>query len=314
MASYFFNNANAPTKILFSVFIVLSSLFIFSILALILAMPLFGLSLSELMSLYPDLTNSSNVGLLKYFQIVQSIGVFVVPPFILAYFFGKGPKTYLHFSPKYAKGSGLLVLILMIIILPLINLLAEMNASLSLPEFLDPMEKWMKQMEDSAERLTEMFLTTHSAKDFLVNFIMIAILPALGEELMFRGIVQRLFREWTKNAHWAIFIAAFLFSAIHLQFYGFLPRLLLGMLFGYLYVWSSSIWLPILAHFINNAMAVILYTIFSSQQIEKSIDSLGTSQNMIILSFFSLILTIFIIRTIYQKEQITSDKGNSLSV
>ena len=84
-----------------------------------------------------------------------------------------------------------------------------------------------------------------------------AILPAIGEELLFRGVFQRLLTEWTRNIHWGIILAALLFSFFHFEFYGFLPRFLLGVFFGYLFVWTSSIWVPILAHFTNNFIIVV---------------------------------------------------------
>jgi hypothetical protein len=86
-------------------------------------------------------------------------------------------------------------------------------------------------------------------------------LPAIGEELLFRGVLQKLIQKMTGSSHWAIWITATLFSALHLQFFGFLPRLLLGALFGYLLEWTGTLWLPILAHFINNASGVIVFFI-----------------------------------------------------
>ena len=99
----------------------------------------------------------------------------------------------------------------------------------------------MKNAEEEATKLREAFLNINSAFQFVIVFFMVAILPAIGEELLFRGVAQRLFSEWTKNVHWGIFISAFLFSALHMQFYGFVPRLLLGMMFSYMLEWSGSL-------------------------------------------------------------------------
>ena len=108
--------------------------------------------------------------------------------------------------------------------------------------------------------------------------MLIAILPALGEELFFRGIVQRIFISWTKNPLLGIIIGAFLFSFMHLQFYGFIPRFYLGIIFGLIYFWSGSIWLPILAHFLNNAAAVIILFIYGHETVGKDIDTIGTQE------------------------------------
>jgi len=114
-------------------------------------------------------------------------------------------------------------------------------------------------MENDAAMLTNKLLSGVSWKDFMVNMLMIAIIPAVGEEFLFRGIVQKIFYEWTRRPHLAIFISAILFSTVHMQFFGFIPRMLLGVLFGYFFYWSGNIWLSVLAHFLNNAIAIILH-------------------------------------------------------
>jgi len=117
---------------------------------------------------------------------------------------------------------------------------------------------------------------------------MIALLPAIGEELLFRGVIQRIFIRWTKNSHWGIWIAAILFSALHMQFYGFIPRLLLGALFGYLLVWSGSMWLPIAAHFVNNAVAVIGMYMIDKGTINPEFEEIGSTGDSIYLSVISI--------------------------
>ena len=102
-------------------------------------------------------------------------------------------------------------------------------------------EKWMKDAEESAAEITKAFLDVKTIPGLVFNVFMIAFLPAVGEELLFRGIIQRIFTDMTKSHHWGIWISAILFSAMHFQFYGFVPRVLLGALFGYLLVWSGSI-------------------------------------------------------------------------
>ena len=127
-------------------------------------------------------------------------------------------------------------ILIMFAVVPIINLLMVFNEQLHLPEGLSFIEEWMKESEAQAARLTEVFLVMDTPQELFYNLLIIAILPAIGEEFLFRGILQRLFHELTKNIHVTIFITAALFSAIHMQFYGFLPRMLLGVMFGYLYV------------------------------------------------------------------------------
>jgi uncharacterized protein len=131
---------------------------------------------------------------------------------------------------------------------------------------------------------------------------MIAILPAIGEELMFRGVIQRIFTNWTKNYHWGIWISAFLFSAMHMQFYGFLPRMLLGGMFGYLLVWSGTMWVPILAHFVNNTMGVLGYYLIDKGTITKDIEEWGTGTEQIPLLIFSIVLSGLLLFLIYRNQ------------
>ncbi|OFY55384.1 MAG: hypothetical protein A2Y87_12645 [Bacteroidetes bacterium RBG_13_46_8] len=136
--------------------------------------------------------------------------------------------------------------------IPAINFAAGINARIDLPESMELIESKMETLRNDYNYLTDLFINTGSVTDFLVNIIVMAILPAVGEELLFRGVFQRLFAEWTHSIHWGIFFSALIFSFFHFEFYGFLPRFLLGAFFGYLFAWTSSIWIPILAHFANN--------------------------------------------------------------
>ncbi len=140
---------------------------------------------------------------------------------------------------------------------------------------------------------------------FLVNLLMIAILPAIGEEFFFRGILQRLFSEWFKNIHVAIFITAFIFSAIHFQFFGFFPRFLLGLYLGYLFYWSGNLWIPIVVHFINNALVVILAYISANGYADIDYETFGSTNNTLILLLTTVLISalIFILFHLGKKVQ-----------
>ena len=140
---------------------------------------------------------------------------------------------------------------------PVINLLGLLNKQMELPAFMAPIEEWMRAQETLAEQLTTILLSSDSVWVILANLIVIAVTAGITEEFLFRGALQRVIGKWTSNPHTIIWIAAILFSAFHLQFYGFLPRMILGAYFGYLLYWSKSIWIPVFAHFVNNAFAVI---------------------------------------------------------
>ncbi|MFY0594070.1 CPBP family intramembrane glutamic endopeptidase [Roseivirga sp.] len=133
----------------------------------------------------------------------------------------------------------------------------EWNANIHFPEFMSGFEDWARDLEDQLAETTEKFTTFNNFTQFLFGFVVIAVLPGIGEEFLFRGVLQNSLHRWTKNAHVAIWVSAFIFGAIHLQFYGLVPRMMLGAVFGYLYLWSGNIWYPIISHIANNGFAVI---------------------------------------------------------
>ena len=138
------------------------------------------------------------------------------------------------------------------------SVINEWNNGIELPEFMSNAEVWMHQLEDRSREMTEYLTFFDTPGHFIAVFIIMGILPAIGEELAFRGYLQGELYAATGNIHTAIWTSAILFSAIHLQFLGFFPRMLLGAIFGYLYVWSGNLWYPIIGHFIQNGLQVIL--------------------------------------------------------
>ena len=236
---------------------------------------------------------------LKWVQLIQTAALFLLPPFLMAFLWTKQPLEWLKLKSE-TRGYGLWAIFLMLMALPAINLVGYFNQQMSLPAFLEPLEQWMKTAEANAAHLTEQFLSVTTFDGLIINILLMALLPAVAEELTFRGVLQRLIQTQTneainregKRVHLAIWCSAILFSAIHMQFYGFLPRMLMGALFGYALVWTGSLWIPILMHFTNNAMAVILYflAIRSGWDMDK-VDTIGTNDTLW-LGVVSLVLTI----------------------
>ena len=270
----------------------------------------FGVNPSQLGAAMQDLSNPNTISLLKFIQILQAIGVFILPPFIVAWFLHPNPRQFLHFQIRPDLISIIFVVAIVMVSNPLINWLTEINSKLSFPSWLKAIEIWMQNSENQANQITEAFLSTTSVSSLLINLGMVAILPAIGEELLFRGIVQQLFKKILKNAHIAIWVSAIIFSAVHLQFYGFLPRMLLGAMFGYMLEWSGTIWLPILAHFVNNATAVIGYFLMHKEVIGNQIEKAGTSTDeSSYLAAISLTLLIFFFRALYLKRIKQNDEN-----
>ena len=245
-----------------------------------------------------------SVSALKWVQFFQSTAMFLLPPLCMAYLWSEQPLRWLRvYSSPLLEGKGIRlgfgVVVLMLVALPAINLLGDINKQMTLPAFLESLEQWMKTSEESAKVLTEQFMQATTFGGLIINLLLMAVLPALGEELTFRGVLQRLFQgskvsefQGSRVPHLAIWCSAILFSAIHLQFYGFVPRMLMGALFGYALVWTGTIWVPILMHFTNNAAAVILYFISLRMGLDiEKVDAIGTGDTLW-LGVVSMVITI----------------------
>lgn len=197
------------------------------------------------------------VGALKILLTAQQIGLFLTPALLLGITEGKMPQ-YFYGLKKPNLNLILLVLLLMACSMPLMSWINEANQKMVLPDFLKGVEQWMRKMEDEGAKTTAALLKMKSIVDFVITLIIVAVVPAVCEEFLFRGGLQRTFMRWVKNPHVAIWVSAIIFSSIHFQFYGFFPRLLLGAAFGYIYFWTGSLWYTIFAHFLNNGFAVAI--------------------------------------------------------
>lgn len=218
-------------------------------------------------ALSADFTNPDGLNSIRILQSFQTIGLFIFPAVLLAFLHTKQPFAFLGFN-RVSLRYLLLSVAFMFIALPGINFLASLNA-------LIPMPQWAMDLEQKALEITEALLTTKSFTIFLSNIFVVAVLPALGEELFFRGVMQPFVSKIVKNSFLGIFITAFVFSAIHFQFQGFIPRLALGMMFGYLYLWSGSLWVPMAVHFVNNASATTIFYLIGKDKLPANTESIG---------------------------------------
>lgn len=298
-----FANASHFTKLLFSAFIILVSFLFFLFIGTLLLIPLFNVDPLQISDALTNFDDPRNIRILKYLQILQSFGIFVIPSFILAFLFSTNIFQYLHLNHKPITISIFGVILITILALPLINFVAYWNSQMSLPDFFASIENWMKEKEETAKTITDIFLSVDSVQGYLLNLFMIAILAGIGEELLFRGIFQKLFIDWTKNHHIGIIITSILFSAVHFQFYGFIPRLMIGLFFGYLYVWSRTLWLPIIAHTVNNGIAVSAYYFYGKDFVEKDIDKIGMEQGGIFIVISSTMLVALLTLMVYRTEK-----------
>jgi hypothetical protein len=207
-----------------------------------------------------DLSSTKSVNILKITHFFSAIGTFISPIVLYGYL----TNFNFGFTKKISRQSILLVIALMVLIIPLISFVLEWNMKIEFPQ-------WLSGFNTNSEPILIAFLNMSSPLDLIVNLIIMAIIPAIGEELCFRGFLQNSLISFVKNQHIAVLITSFLFSAIHFHLGGFVPRFMLGILLGYMFLWSGSLWIPILAHFTNNAIAVMIsYPSFQSYDIIQS--------------------------------------------
>ena len=247
---------------------------------------------------------------LKWLQFIQTTATFLIPPILCAWLWDEEHKPFrwLRMDVPVQWQNILLAVVIMVCAVPGINLLADLNSRVELPKSLEFIEQILKAQEEAAAALTERFLQADNIGGLLINIGLMALLPALSEELSFRGTLQQIIykdqsgKVQSTKVHLAIWITAFIFSAIHMQFYGFVPRMLLGAMFGYVFVWSGSLWVPITMHFVNNGLAVLVYYLMRESENTKNIaDTLGAGDTwylgVVSILITSLGLLIFYRRT-----------------
>lgn len=248
-----------------------------------------------------DYTNPQIVQVNRVLLMFQHLGMFVVPAVVFGILVSTNWKKYLGLnSMKLAFIIG--SILVMISALPLINALSWINLQVKLPEFMSGLENILGGMEDGASDLTQAITQTDNTGIFLFNIFVVALLPAIGEEMIFRGALMPILIKWTGKKHSGVWISAALFSAMHMQFYGFLPRLMLGALLGYLFLWSRSLWAPIIAHFTNNALAVFLLFMIGKGKISEELDSFAPTGSDLVLLVLSIALVGGILYGFYRNQ------------
>lgn len=211
-----------------------------------------GFGLEELINSLADNNTLQNRNLVRFANLAIHLMSFTLPCLLLAFFVRRSKwYEYLSLDKVINSKTVLLSVLLILVAMPFTSLTYWINMQIPLPE-------WAQTIEEDATAMINALLTMDSPMELVLNLLIIALVPAIGEELLFRGIFQKVLSSTLKNEHVAIWITAFLFSMMHMQFEGFIPRFLLGAILGYLFSWSRSLWLPIIAHFFFNGVQVLL--------------------------------------------------------
>ena len=249
----------------------------------------------------PELLNSPEktgvMNSLRTMQVLQSLGTFILPYAVYALLVSGSIFAYagLHKTP------GVFLILMsaagMICLVPFVNFVATCNEQLPFP-------KWVIDSEKQAAALTKAFLQMPDIGSLFLSFLIVAVLPAIGEECIFRGALQPSFIRLFRNHHAGIWLTAIVFSAVHMQFMGFFPRMLLGALFGYWYHWSGTLWTSITGHLMNNGFAVLLSFAIQHAGLPVSADTLGASTSDLWLVGVGLIGAVLAIIAFYRNREI----------
>lgn len=236
---------------------------------------------------------------------LQAVFAFMVPSYIIAriesrYAFA---QLSLNKAPTLKSLSG--VIIGFMVAMPAYNVIIDWNANMHFPESMSALESAMRHAEDAAAAMSETILADSSILGLITGILVVGIITGIGEELFFRAGLQRLLGE-RMSKHVAIWTAAIIFSIMHFQFFGFVPRMLLGAYFGYLYVWTGTIWVPIFAHAFNNSLVVVMSWLQARGVEVTEIEQIGINgDGWPWLAMVSVVLTIlfFYYRNIFFKQR-----------
>lgn len=286
------NNSKSPlAAVLRFTLIWIFCFFTFNLIGAYLAAYLLGVEANNLD--LAALATDENIWVLKIMQITISGGSFLLPPLVYVFTQKESITKYFGFRKPFSFELLLSTVMIFIFSGPVVYWLLQINQSLVLPEYLSGLEQYLQSMEEGSGDMLLKLLSMNSVGQLLINLFMIALLPGVGEELLFRGVLQKLLGKFYKNPHLGIIGAAMIFSFIHFQFYGFLPRMALGVLFGYLYFWSGNLLYPIIGHILHNGAQVLMVYSLGSDFSEQELESVGQYSPYVIM-----ITTVFLLITL----------------
>jgi membrane protease YdiL (CAAX protease family) len=272
-----FINYSPAVKLILLLILSIASLSAFLFIASVIVRALWGFNFIDDPTVLENFDDPFVVDANRLMIVFQHIGLFIFPSILFLKLSTEKPKEFIYWRNNISLLISIAVIVLLLSFMPLVNLFIGLNESMVFPEFMAGIEATFRSMEDSAQALTEALIKMDDLSDFLYLTLLVAILPAIGEELMFRGVIQRLLSVQFNNYHWGVWGSAFLFSAMHFQFYGFLPRMLLGALFGYMLVYTGSIIYPMIAHFFNNFASLIIAYLIQQGKIPEVVDTVGAN-------------------------------------
>ena len=224
--------------------------------------------------------------------LIQDLFVFILPAVVTALLMTRLPARFLFLDVVPRLWPVLLSVATLFAALPCMNRVIEWNEGITFPESLHAVETALRQAETTAQEFVNGILQGASPASLIVSICIVGLLAALAEELFFRGALLRLFLQARLNHHVAIWVVAFIFSLLHFQFFGFVPRMLLGAYFGYLVWWTRCLWIPVIVHAVNNSTVVVAQWAGVNNGAESVVNTIGGADTHWMVLAGSLVLTV----------------------
>ena len=226
----------------------------------------------------------STPAIMRISAVLQDVFMFILPAIVTAVFVTRLPAQFLCIDKKPRWGAALAACVILLLSVPAMNALVAWNEGLKLPESMAAWEESMRQAEEAAQAAVSVLIGGKSIGSLVVSILIVGVFAGFSEEIFFRGAFQRLLSTSGVNAQAAVWIVAFVFSATHLQFYGFFGRLLLGAYFGYLLIWTRNLWIPIIVHIFNNTVYIVGEYITMNSDNAVEINSFGSDKIALIIA------------------------------
>lgn len=300
----YFANTNPMVQLLMLLIMVVVFLFVGSFVSF-LFLPLFsqGTDLTEAL-----LTMNDNISFMRFMQALSQVFCMLLPALLFAFMFHSDVVDF--FKLRFARTQivvSLIGCVAFVAIIPVIDIVTQWNNALHLPESMSDIEQYIRNLGLQSEEMVAMFLEQDGGILLLLaNIVVMAVVPAVCEEFIFRGAMQQTCAKWFGNHHWAILLTAAVFSIIHFDLFNFMPRFLMGLLLGYIYYYSGTIWASVMAHFTNNALVVFMYYFFGAESVE--ISTPGQANVWLILA--SVVLTSIVLCFGIKEAKKLNNKGN----
>lgn len=251
-----------------------------------------------LMTTYSVEEITGNADMVRGLSLLSQILVFLLPSLVLYACMRKEQNDYLHLRGIPSCYNLTLTVLLMFLSIPFMSWIVSLNESVVLPESMATIESWLRQTEEEMAQRSDMMLHTDSWSLLGINILVIALCPAICEEILFRGVLMNWLQQVLKNKHVAVWLSAVIFSACHMQFYGFVPRMFLGAAFGYLVVWTKSLWTSVIAHFINNLSVALVAFAYCRGRLSTSYNEPAVWEShwvAVVISLFDTIALLYLL-------------------